>query len=133
MAVPFLAFNNYDRLFLILYMAISIALLAYKHQVYPLPGYAVACQGVILAMLVLTQLLRYVLAERAVGDKEGKMVVVYLVSSVFVILSYVFQLRLQTYVVMAEVIINWVGLSLVIVEMCCGVWVAVVLMHKKRR
>lgn len=42
------------------------------------------------------------------------MVVVYLVASVFVILSYVFQLRLQTYVVMAEVIINWVGLALVI-------------------
>ena len=59
--------------------------------------------------------------------------VVYLISSVFVILSYVIQLRLQTYVVMAEVIINWVGLSLVIAEVCCGIWVAVVLMHKKRR
>jgi len=61
------------------------------------------------------------------------MVVVYLVSSVFVILSYVFQLRLQTYVVMAEVIINWVGLGLVIAEIICGIWVTVVLMHKKRR
>lgn len=62
MAVPFLAFNNYDKLFLMLYMAISVALLGYKHQIYPLPGYAVASQGVILAMLLLTQLLRYVLA-----------------------------------------------------------------------
>ena len=66
MAIPFLAFNYYDRLFLLLYMFIAIALLAYKHTVYPLPGYAVACEGVILAMLFLTQLLRYTLAERGV-------------------------------------------------------------------
>ena len=62
MAVPFLALNHYDRLFMVLYMAIAIALLGYKHSVYPLPSYAVACQGVILAMLALTQLLRYRLA-----------------------------------------------------------------------
>jgi len=34
---------------------------------------------------------------------------------------------------MAEVIINWVGLGLVIAEIICGIWVTVVLMHKKRR
>ena len=60
------------------------------------------------------------------------MVIIYLVTTVFVILSYVFELRLQTYVLMAEVITNWVGLSLVIGEVICGVWVAKVLTHKKR-
>ena len=62
MAVPFLALNHYDRWFLSLYMIIAIALLAYKNQIYPLPPYAVACEGTILAMLSLTQLLRYNLA-----------------------------------------------------------------------
>ena len=58
--------------------------------------------------------MRYVLAERAVSEKESKMVVVYLVTTVFVILSFVFELRLQTYVVMAELITNWIGLGFVI-------------------
>ena len=83
-------------------------------------------------MLTLTQLLRYRLAERGVAEKEGKMVVVYLLTSVFVLLEYVFMLRLQTYVVMAEVITNCVGLGLLVGEGCCGVWVLVVLMRKKR-
>ena len=43
MAVPFLALNHYDRLFMLLYLAIAIALLGYKNTVYPLPPYAVAC------------------------------------------------------------------------------------------
>ena len=114
MAVPFLALNHYDRLFMVVYMVISIALLGYKNSVYPLPTYAVACQSIILTMLALTQLLRYNLADRAVGEKQSKMVIVYLITTVFVILSFVFMLRLQTYVVMAELITNWIGLSLII-------------------
>lgn len=62
MAIPFLALNRYDRLFLLLYLAIAVALLAYKNSVYPLPGYALACEGTILAMLCLTQALRYTMA-----------------------------------------------------------------------
>jgi len=43
MAVPFLALNHYDGLFMLVYMFIAIALLAYKNITYPLPGYALAC------------------------------------------------------------------------------------------
>lgn len=69
MAVPFLALNHYDGLFMLVYMFIAIALIAYKNITYPLPGYALACEGVILAMLTLTQLLRYKLASKSVSDK----------------------------------------------------------------
>jgi hypothetical protein len=132
MAVPFLAFNRYDRLFMVVYLVIAFALLGYKGRVYPLPGYAVGCEGTILVMLGLTQALRYGLAERAVAEKEGRMVAVYLLASLFVLLSYVFELRLQTYVVMAEVITNWVGLGLLAGEVVCALWVLKVLTHKKR-
>lgn len=47
---------------MLVYMVIAIALLAYKHFTYPLPTYALACEGIILAMLALTQILRYSLA-----------------------------------------------------------------------
>lgn len=43
MAVPFLALNHYDSLFMLVYLFVAIALLAYKNSVYPLPGYALAC------------------------------------------------------------------------------------------
>jgi len=59
------------------------------------------------------------------------MVAVYLVATIFVILSFVFELRLQTYVVMAELITNSIGLGFIICEVICGIWVLKVLTHKK--
>lgn len=88
--LPFLALNHYDRMFTLIYMFIAIALLAYKNSTYPLPGYALACEGVILTMLAMTQGLKYILAEKAALQKEAKMVVMYLISSVFVLLSFIF-------------------------------------------
>lgn len=38
----------------------------------------------------------------------------YMVGSIFVLLSFIFELRLQTYVILAEIITNWVGIGLVI-------------------
>jgi hypothetical protein len=90
MALPFLALNHYDSLFLLVYLFIAIGLLAYKNTAYPLPGYALACEGIILCMLALTQALRYTLARKAVADKQSNFAVIYLVGSVFVILSFVF-------------------------------------------
>jgi hypothetical protein len=101
MAVPFLALNHYDALFMLVYLFIAIALLAYKNSIYPLPNYALACEGVVLAMLALTQTLRYRFASLAVADKQTKFGVVYIVGSVFVLLSFIFELRLQTYVILA--------------------------------
>jgi hypothetical protein len=112
MAVPFLALNHYDGLFMLVYLFVAIALLAYKNSAYPLPGYAMASEGVILAMLGLTQVLRYRFAALAVADRQTKFAVIYIVGSVFALLSFIFELRLQTYVILAEVVTNWVGIVL---------------------
>lgn len=132
MVLPFLALNRYDRLFLIVYMIIAIVLLAYKQTLYPLPSYALATEGTLLAMLALTQWLRYHLAERAVGENAGKMVVIYLITTLFVILSLIFELSLQTYVLLAELVAGWTGIGLAVSEIICGLWVLKVLEHKKK-
>ena len=67
MALPFLALNYYDSLFMLIYLFIAVGLLAYKNSLYPLPGYALACEGIILAMLSLTQILRYLLAKKTIA------------------------------------------------------------------
>lgn len=132
MTVPFLALNHYDALFMLVYLFVAVALLTYKNVTYPLPGYALACEGVILAMLGLTQGLRYHFASKAVADKESKYVVIYIVGSVFVLLSFIFELRLQTYVILAEVITNWVGIGLMGAETICAVWIIKVYQHKRK-
>lgn len=132
MALPLLALNHYDKIFTLIYLFIAVALLAYKDATYPLPSYALACEGIVLAMFGLTQGLRYVLAERAIAHKEGKNIVVYLIATVFVLLSLIFELRLQTYVVLAEVITNWTGIVFVVLEVPAALWVLKVLQHKKR-
>jgi hypothetical protein len=113
-------------------MFIAVGLLAYKDSTLPLPGYALASEGVVLVMLVLTHLLRWDLARRGVSDKQAKFIVMYLVGSIFVLLSYIFELRLQTYVVLAEVITNWTGIGIVILEIISAIWVLKVLQHKKQ-
>ena len=114
MALPFLALNHYDALFTLVYMVIAIGLLAYKQSIYPLPNYALICEGIILVMLALTQLLRYNLAEKTIKYKQVSYGVLYLVGTIFVLLSLIFELRLQTYVVLAEVITNWIGIVFII-------------------
>jgi hypothetical protein len=56
----------------------------------------------------------------------------YLVVSVFVLLSLIFELRLQTYVLLAEVITNWTGIGFIALELISGIWVLKVFQHKKR-
>ena len=132
MAVPFLALNHYDGLFMLVYLVIAISLLAYKNSVYPLPGYALACEGVVLVMLALTQALRYRFASMTISDKQSHYAVIYIVGSVFVLLSFIFELRLQTYVILAEIVTNWVGIGFAVLEVLCAVWIIVVLKHKNR-
>jgi hypothetical protein len=112
-------------------MFIAIGLLAYKNVKYPLPNYALACEGIILAMIVLTQLLRYTLGAQAVQQKQVKFGVMYLIGSVFVLLSFIFELRLQTYVILAEVITNWTGIIFIILEMLAVLRVIQVFYRKK--
>jgi hypothetical protein len=45
---------------------------------------------------------------------------------------YVFQLRLQTYVLLVDFVMNWLGLALTIAEILCAVWVIVVEKKKNR-
>ena len=85
-----------------------------------------------LVMLALTQMMRYVLARRGVTDKQGSCILFYLIGSVFILLTYVFELRLQTYVILGEVITNSIGIGLVVLEIAVGVWVFKVLRHKKQ-
>lgn len=132
MAVPFLALNHYDALFMLVYLFVAIALLAYKNTTYPLPGYALASEGIILAMLSLTQLLRYHFAGKAVSDRQTNYAVIYIIGSVFVLLSFIFMLRLQTYVILAEVITNWIGICFMVLETACALWIIKVYQHKRR-
>lgn len=44
---------------------------------------------------------------------------------------YVFQLRLQIYVLLADFILNWIGISLIVCECIAGAWIFKVLKRKK--
>lgn len=83
-------------------------------------------------MLGLTQVLRYRLASLAISDKQARYAIVYMVGSVFVVLSFAFELRLQTYVILAEVVTNWVGIVLVILETACAIWIIFIFQRKRR-
>lgn len=56
---------------------------------------------------------------------------VFIIVSVVMIALYVFQLRLQTYVMMGDFIINWVGIGITIAELICAAWVYSVFQRKK--
>ncbi len=90
MAIPFLAINFYDSLFVLVYLFIAITLLIYKNQKYPLPGYALSAEAVLILMFAITQLFRYFIAKKAVLDKQPKFVAIYIILSIFVLLSYIF-------------------------------------------
>ena len=83
-------------------------------------------------MLSLTQLLRYHFAGKAVSDKLTNYAVIYIIGSVFVLLSFIFMLRLQTYVILAEVITNWIGICFMVLETACALWIIKVYQHKRR-
>lgn len=60
------------------------------------------------------------------------MVVLYLITTIFVLLSLIFELRLQTYVALVEIITGWVGIAFIIAEVICALWVLKILQRKKR-
>lgn len=132
MALPFLALNYFDSLYLIVYEIIAIFMLAYKNGKYPLPSYALATEAVLLTMMGLTQLMRYNIATKAIHSKQPKYMIIYMVGSLFVILSFIFELSLQTYVTLWEIITNAVGLLLILFELIAGAWVLKVMQRKKQ-
>ena len=106
--------NFYDKIYMLIHNPITIALLLYKDLKYPLPSYALITEGLIIASIIFTQLMRYFLAKKAVTQKDPTLAIQYLVLSLILIPVYVFMLRLQTYVLFIDWIMNWIGLVLII-------------------
>ena len=131
MTIPFLALNYYDSIYFVIYTVITIALLIYKVENYILPTYALDTEVIIIILFFLTQYTRYKIGETAVIQKQPKKMVFYLVSSLFTILFFTFEIRLQTYVLLADFIINWVGIGFIVFEIILSIWLLVVFLRKK--
>lgn len=82
-------------------------------------------------MFLLTQVIRYFIVEKAILDKNPSSVILYIILTIFIIPQYVFFLRLQTYALLIEVVINWIGISFNIMEIGLGIWVWKVFQRKK--
>lgn len=96
---------------------------------YGLPSYA-ATELLMLSLFVLTQLIRFEFARKAVNNRDGDNMRSYLIVSVLVVLAYVFFLRLQTYVTMLEVLTNSVGIGWTAIQIGLALWL-VVIFYKK--
>lgn len=121
--LPFLSINFYHSVFFAVLMVITIGLFVYKTEKYPFPRYAVSMSGVLLALFAATHYMRYRLAKASVSQKQAKKIIMYMVVTVFMIPLYVFQLRLQTYVLLIDWVLNWIGIGLTIAEVLTGAWV----------
>jgi transmembrane protein 216 len=131
MSIPLLSINFYESIFLLIWNFLSITLLIFKTHKYPLPTYAVNIEGGIIGMFILTQVIRYFTVEKGVVDKDPKSIIFYIIMTVFIIPQYVFFLRLQTYVLLIEVVINWIGIAFSIMQIGFGIWVWKVFQRKK--
>lgn len=131
MSIPLLSINFYESLFFTIYVFIEIGLLIYKNQKYPFPTYALNIEGTILAMFILTQVARYMIIQKGILDKQPSKIILYVILTIFVIPSYVFFLRLQTYVLLVEVFINWIGIAFNIMQVLLSIWVWKVFQRKK--
>lgn len=131
MTIPFLALNYYDSIYFIIYTVITIALLIYKVENYILPLYALDTEVIIIILFFLTQYTRYKIGETAVIQKIPKKMVFYLVSSLLVILFYTFEIRFQTYVLLGDFILNWVGIGFIVFEIISSIWLLAVFQRKK--
>lgn len=94
-----------------------------------MPSYA-ATELLMLSLFVLTQLIRFEFARKAVNNRDGDNMRSYLIVSVLVVLAYVFFLRLQTYVTMLEVLTNSVGIGWTAIQIGLALWL-VVIFYKK--
>ena len=111
MSIPLLSINFFESIFLLIWTFLEIVLLIYKSKKYPMPTYAINIEGGIIAMFILTQVIRYFIVEKAILDRYSKSLIFYIVLTLFIIPQYVFFLRLQTYVLLIEVVINWIGIA----------------------
>ena len=112
MAIPFMALNFYDLIFFAVYCIITIGLLIYKVEQYPMPQYAIDTEAVIIVFFALSHYMRYRISRGCVARKDPKKAIIYIIVTVLLITLYTFQLRLQTYVLLGDFIINWIGIGL---------------------
>lgn len=82
-------------------------------------------------MFVLTQVIRYLIVQRGTLDKNPSAILFYIILTVFIIPQYVFFLRLQTYSLLIDVVINFVGLGFNVLEIGLAFWVWKVFKRKK--
>jgi len=89
-----------------------------------------ATELLMLSLFIATQLIRLEFARKGVNNRDGDNVRNYIIVSLLVVLSYVFFLRLQTYVTILEVITNAFGIGWTAIETGIAVWL-VVIFYKK--
>lgn len=82
-------------------------------------------------MFVITQVIRYLIIQRGILDKNPSAILFYIILTVFIIPQYVFFLRLQTYSLLIDVVINCVGIGFNVIELGLAVWVWKVFKRKK--
>ena len=131
MSIPLLSINFYQSIFFIIWTFIEVCLLVYKNQKYPLPTYAVNVQGLVIAFFILTQVFRYNLLQNGILNKQPSLIMFMIILTVFIIPNYIFFLRLQTYVLLVQLIINSLGIIFNVIEICLALWVWKVFKRKK--
>jgi len=82
-------------------------------------------------MFVITQVIRYMIVQRGILDKNPSAILFYIILTVFIIPQYVFFLRLQTYSLLIDVVINCVGIGFNAIELGLAVRVWKVFKRKK--
>jgi hypothetical protein len=131
MSIPLLSLSFYESLYFIIYSFITIGLLIYKNTKYPLPPYAINMEGAIIALFILAQIIRNIIIEKAVLNNSPKHAFGYIILSIFVIPCYVFFLRLQTYSLLIDVIINWIGIAFCASQIILSIWIWIVFRRNK--
>jgi hypothetical protein len=118
MCIPFISMNYFERIVFGFYIVIHILSFAYKYNRLVYPTYASstidnnkATELIMLSLFILSQLIKFEFATKGVNNCHPESIRAYIIISLFVILSYVFFLKLQTYVTLLEVITNSVGIG----------------------
>ncbi len=86
-----------------------------------------------IGLFILTQVMRYQLLQNGILDKQPSLIMFMMIITVFIIPNYIFFLRLQTYVLLIEVVINSIGIIFNVIQIILAFWVWRVFKIKKSR
>lgn len=113
-------------------MVIHILTFSYKYNRLVYPSYASVTELLMLSFYILSQFYRFSFATKGVNNRHPESIRAYLIVSLFLLLSYIFFLRLQTYVTLLEIVTNSVGLGLTAVEFGVAIWLFVIFDRKRK-